>query len=112
MKNENIAIRSVIIIVILVNVINGQFSNVIDATSTTNSNNNNKILSPCPQLFQYRFDGQQWFGILEIPSPQVGQTVKLNIKMSLRAQLPTVNFIFIIFFGKYLKINLLRFFYV
>lgn len=47
--------------------------------------------SPCPDLFQYRFDGAEWYGVTELPSPQLGQTIKLNVLLSLRAQLPTVR---------------------
>lgn len=47
--------------------------------------------TPCPALFQYDFNGNEYFGIIELPSPRIGQTVKLNVIMSLRAQLPTVS---------------------
>lgn len=49
------------------------------------------LVSPCPELFQYRFDGAEWYGVAELPSPQLGQTIKLNMLLSLRAQLPTVG---------------------
>lgn len=50
-----------------------------------------ELVSPCPDLFQYRFDGAEWYGVTELPSPQLGQTIKLNVLLSLRAQLPTVG---------------------
>lgn len=52
---------------------------------------------PCPELFRYNFDGQKWYGFLQIPSPQLGEKFKVNVEMSLKASLPTVSFLF--FFG-------------
>lgn len=52
-----------------------------------------ELVSPCPELFQYRFDGAEWYGVAELPSPQLGQTIKLNVLLSLRAQLPTVGYV-------------------
>lgn len=47
--------------------------------------------SPCPDLFRYRYDGNEWHGMLEIPFASLGQTIKLNVMLSLKAQLPTVG---------------------
>lgn len=42
--------------------------------------------SPCPQLFQYKFDGNNWIGELELPSPPIQhREVILNLVLSLRA---------------------------
>lgn len=42
--------------------------------------------SPCPQLFQYKYDGNNWIGELELPSPQIQhREVVLHITLSLRA---------------------------
>lgn len=49
------------------------------------------LQTPCPDIFQYRYDGGEWIGMVEIPSPPLGQTIKLNVMLSLRAQLPTVR---------------------
>lgn len=46
--------------------------------------------SPCPNLFQYMHDGNEWFGLAELPSGPLGQTTKINVMLSLGAQLPTV----------------------
>lgn len=54
-------------------------------------NTQNVPQSPCPDTFEYRYDGQQWFGSLVVPSPVLGETLMLHLHMSLRAQLPTVS---------------------
>lgn len=42
--------------------------------------------SPCPRLFQYKFDGNSWNGELELPSPPIQhREVILQITLSLRA---------------------------
>lgn len=42
--------------------------------------------SPCPRLFQYKFNGNDWYGELELPSPpiQPGEIV-LTLILTLRA---------------------------
>lgn len=52
---------------------------------------NNNLMSPCPEIFQYRYNGD-WYGFIQIPSPQLGQTIKLTLFMTLRAQLINVGF--------------------
>lgn len=46
--------------------------------------------SPCPEYFQYQFDGDQWYGLIDIQSPP-GQSIRLDAFFSLKAQLFTVN---------------------
>lgn len=42
--------------------------------------------SPCPNLFQYKYDGNNWIGELELPSPPIQHhEVVLHITLSLRA---------------------------
>lgn len=48
--------------------------------------------SPCPNLFQYAHDGYQWFGMAQLPSVKLGQTLKVDVVLSLGAQLPTASF--------------------
>lgn len=52
---------------------------------------NNNLMSPCPEIFQYRYNGD-WYGFIQIPSPRLGQTIKLTLFMTLRAQLVNVGF--------------------
>lgn len=53
---------------------------------------NNNLMSPCPEIFQYRYSGTNWYGFIQIPSPQLGQTINITLYMTLRAQLFTVGF--------------------
>lgn len=47
---------------------------------------NNLPSSPCPNVFQYKFDGNSWFGELEVASPAIEQReVILLVSLSLRA---------------------------
>lgn len=42
--------------------------------------------SPCPQLFQYKYNGNDWIGEVELPSPPIEHhEVILHITLSLRA---------------------------
>lgn len=42
--------------------------------------------SPCPQLFQYKYNGNDWIGELELPSPPIQHhEVILHITLSLKA---------------------------
>lgn len=42
--------------------------------------------SPCPQLFQYKYNGNDWIGELELPSPPIEHhEVILHITLTLRA---------------------------
>lgn len=46
--------------------------------------------SPCPDIFRYLFDGNEWFGMLEVPYLDTQETIKLNVLLSVQAQLTTV----------------------
>lgn len=53
---------------------------------TLNAQRNNLPSSPCPELFQYKFNGNDWYGELELPSPKIDQReVILQVSLSLRA---------------------------
>lgn len=42
--------------------------------------------SPCPQLFKYKYNGNDWYGELELPSPPIQhREVILKVVLSLRA---------------------------
>lgn len=47
--------------------------------------------SPCPDIFQYRYDGNEWSGYMEIQGPQIGQSIHLVLYLSLKARLSTVS---------------------
>jgi len=47
--------------------------------------------SPCPDLFQYIFNGNEWYGIIEGPNPSTKHTIHLKVTLSLAAQLSTVR---------------------
>ena len=57
-----------------------------------NSNNvyNSRI---CPQHFRYTFSGEEneWQGLVALPSMRLGRTLKIVVKLSIRAELPTVS---------------------
>lgn len=46
--------------------------------------------SPCPNMFQYAHDGREWIGTAQVQGSPLGQTTKLEVMLSLRAQLPSV----------------------
>lgn len=45
--------------------------------------------SPCPNFFRYSIDGQDIVGLLKIPSPELGKTLKINLELSVRTRLPS-----------------------
>lgn len=57
-----------------------------------NSNNvyNSRI---CPQHFRYTFsdDENEFQGIVAVPSLRLGRTLKIVVKLSIKAELPTVR---------------------
>lgn len=55
--------------------------------------------SPCPQLFQYKYNGNDWIGELELPSPPIQHhEVILHITLSLKAS-TTVRYYIVAVFG-------------
>lgn len=51
--------------------------------------------SPCPNIFRYHYDGNEWQGIVDVPYNSLAQTIKLNVMLTVKAQLPTVSTIII-----------------
>lgn len=47
-------------------------------------------VSPCPKVFQYRFDGSEWFGLAAIRNPDV-QALQIRITLSMRGKPTTVG---------------------
>ncbi|XP_077298947.1 serine protease gd-like [Arctopsyche grandis] len=45
--------------------------------------------SPCPKIMKYATNGRIWYGKIRIPSASFGSQIKLEVKMSIDAQLPT-----------------------
>lgn len=50
-------------------------------------------LATCTNYFRYENDGQQTYGIVEVPPPTFGTPLKLELYMFLEAQLPDVSLI-------------------
>lgn len=52
----------------------------------------NHPLSPCPYIFQYKFDGNEWYGVVQVPdSPFHKQRIELDVKLTLRATIKQNN---------------------
>ncbi|XP_041566648.1 serine protease gd isoform X2 [Drosophila elegans] len=51
-------------------------------------------ISPCPKIFQYRFDGTEWFGLMAVRSPDVHshQPLHIRVTLSMRGK-PTTNYL-------------------
>ncbi|KAH8416614.1 hypothetical protein KR222_011408 [Zaprionus bogoriensis] len=50
-------------------------------------------VSPCPKIFQYRFDGSEWFGLIAVRNPDV-QALQIRVTLSMRGKPTTLMFIF------------------
>lgn len=48
-------------------------------------------ISPCPKMFQYRFDGNEWFALLGVRNPEQGDILHLKVTLSLRGKPATVS---------------------
>jgi hypothetical protein len=48
-------------------------------------------ISPCPTAFRYTFNGNQWFGLLAVPSLPLGKTLKIKLLLSLGINLKSVS---------------------
>lgn len=47
---------------------------------------NNQPVSPCPHIFEYRYDGNDWFGVITTNAPRLDQKeAVLQLTLSLRA---------------------------
>lgn len=47
-------------------------------------------ISPCPKIFQYRFDGNEWFGLIAVRHPDV-QALQIRVTLSMRGKPTTVR---------------------
>lgn len=47
--------------------------------------------SPCPALFRYQYDGNEWQGVLDVPYNALAQTIKVNVMLTVKARLPSVS---------------------
>lgn len=67
------------------------------------------IQTPCPEFFQYKYEQnqRQYIGLLELPPPELGQNVKLNVNLQLRVPLPSVSIVWNFSSAKY-KFELIR----
>lgn len=48
-------------------------------------------ITPCPKIFQYRFDGSEWFGLMAIHSPESHHPLHLRVTLSMRGKPTTVS---------------------
>ncbi|XP_017487283.1 PREDICTED: serine protease gd isoform X2 [Rhagoletis zephyria] len=49
-------------------------------------------ISPCPKIFQYRFDGAEWFGVLSVHNPDPSEALQVKVTLSMRGK-PTTNYL-------------------
>ncbi|XP_020805444.1 serine protease gd isoform X1 [Drosophila serrata] len=50
-------------------------------------------VSPCPKIFQYRYDGSEWFGLMAVRSPDARQMpLHIRVTLSMRGK-PTTNYL-------------------
>lgn len=47
--------------------------------------------SPCPQYFNYHYDGQTYYASISVPPPQPGGSLRVELMMSIKAPLPDVR---------------------
>lgn len=48
-------------------------------------------ISPCPTAFRYTFNGNQWFGLLAVPSLPLGKALKIKLLLSVGINLKSVS---------------------
>lgn len=56
----------------------------------TEQQRNNMPSSPCPSIFLYKFDGNKWYGELQIESPSANQR-EITLQVSLSVPAPEVT---------------------
>lgn len=85
---------------------------VINLVLINHSNQqSSQLVSPCPNVFQYQFDGSSYNGIITAPSPPLDKReVVLQLSLSLRGS-TTVSFFFFYVPPEYIPVNPLFFFY-
>ncbi|XP_011193267.2 serine protease gd [Zeugodacus cucurbitae] len=49
-------------------------------------------ISPCPKVFQYRFDGAEWFGILSVRNTDLAEALQIKVTLSMRGK-PTTSYL-------------------
>ncbi|XP_050331231.1 serine protease gd [Bactrocera neohumeralis] len=49
-------------------------------------------ISPCPKIFQYRFDGAEWFGILSVRNTDFAEALQIKVTLSMRGK-PTTSYL-------------------
>lgn len=47
-------------------------------------------MTPCPKIFQYRFNGSEWFGILAVPYAPHDKPLHLHVTLSVSGKLESV----------------------
>lgn len=49
--------------------------------------------SPCPNFFNYQYNAEtgEYTGLVQVPSPPLGSTLHLTVKLTLNARLPSVS---------------------
>ncbi|GAB0088229.1 Serine protease gd [Sergentomyia squamirostris] len=47
--------------------------------------------SPCPRIFHYIYNGQEWQGVIEITSPPIGVTINLSVLLVVPQKITTSN---------------------
>lgn len=59
----------------------------VDSQATSNS------ASPCPNIFNYQYNGEtgEYWGMVQVPSPPLGSTLHLTVNLTLNARLSTVS---------------------
>lgn len=45
----------------------------------------------CPEYFKYENDGYRTYGIIEVPPIKLGMNLRINVELSLKAQLQNVS---------------------
>lgn len=77
-----------------VNEISNRFGDVSDNNQMTSA----KIItvprvyiSPCPNSFRYTFNGNEWFGLMALPSKQLGKTMKIKLLLSVGIHIKSVS---------------------
>jgi hypothetical protein len=45
--------------------------------------------TPCPDVFNYQFVQNEWSGLVQTPSPEIGVKRVLNVNLTMRERLPS-----------------------
>lgn len=66
-------------------------ANFPSRVSAFQNNHNDVPISPCPDMFYYELNGNDWTGIVSLQNIQNAEFVKLNLQMTIRAKLVNVS---------------------